>query len=91
MEIFRLEFSKRFLRGYSIAKRNKSLLDRIDFVLNEIVKGPTTGICNLERLRYASGRRYSRRVDKKNRIVYDVLEKEKVIILIQCLDHYDDD
>jgi toxin YoeB len=90
MGIFRLEFSKRFLREYHRAKKDTALAKRVDYVLGEISANPTGGIGKIERIKGNSGNRYSRRVDKKNRIIYDVLDGEKVIIFLRCLGHYDD-
>ena len=49
--------------------------------------GAMKGIGKPERLRYRPG--YSRRIDEKNRLVYDIGELQNIKI-ISCRGHYDD-
>ena len=49
------------------------------------------GIGNPEQLKhYISREVWSRRVDKKNQIVYEILEQEARIIILKLLMHYSD-
>lgn len=60
--------------------------------INELVKdiernGKDNGIGKPEQLRYNKG--WSRRIDEKNRLVYDVDENDNLLIA-SCKGHYED-
>jgi toxin YoeB len=79
--------SKRFLREYRFLKeRNGQLRAKVEGLLEEIEASPSTGTGKVERL---STHRYSRRVDKKNRLVYEVFPEAEKVVLICCLGHYE--
>jgi Txe/YoeB family toxin of toxin-antitoxin system len=68
-----LEFSKRFESEYDfLCKKNNRLKAKVDQFVLEIEEDPTRGTGKVERL---SEIRYSRRVDQKNRLVYDFYPK----------------
>jgi Txe/YoeB family toxin of toxin-antitoxin system len=82
-----LEFSKRFLREYdSLKRKNRRLYEKVDGFLREIKSDPLTGTGKVEQL---SETRYSRRVDQKNRLVYDFFPKTGSVRILCCLGHYD--
>jgi toxin YoeB len=66
---------------------NKKIQDRIVELLKSIEEDPFKGIGKPEPLRFDLAGYWSRRVDKKNRIVYSV-EKNRIII-ISVRFHYD--
>lgn len=68
-------------------REDKKTLGKINDLIKSIEReGPMEGIGKPEPLRYRDG--YSRRIDKKNRLVYDV--KDGRLFLISCKDHYED-
>lgn len=68
-----------------------SIHNRIEKLLKELEISPRMGIGNPEQLKYYISREvWSRRVDKKNRIVYEILEQEARIIILKLLMHYSD-
>jgi Txe/YoeB family toxin of toxin-antitoxin system len=82
-----LEFSKRFEDEYNfLLKKNKRLKIKIDQFISEIEEDPTWGTGKVERL---SETRYSRRVDQRNRLVYDFFPKTGSVRILCCLGHYD--
>lgn len=63
---------------------------KLERIINELEKDPTKGIGSPERLKGAVGVVYSRELTKKDRIVYEIYEDEKTIVIYQFLGHYDD-
>lgn len=68
--------------------QDRKTLKKINELLEDIRRnGAMKGIGKPERLRYRPG--YSRRIDEKNRLVYDIDELQNIKI-ISCRGHYDD-
>lgn len=68
--------------------QDRKTLKKINELLEDIRRnGAMKGIGKPERLRYRPG--YSRRIDEKNRLVYDIGELQNIKI-ISCRGHYDD-
>lgn len=66
---------------------DKSKVRRINSLLKSISRdGALEGIGKPEKLSYIKG--FSRRIDEKNRLVYDIEDGQ--IIVIACKGHYDD-
>ena len=69
------------------AHNDRKNLDKIQALLEDIERdGANKGIGKPERLKYKSG--WSRRIDKENRLIYEV--KENYIAVISCKGHYDE-
>ena len=68
--------------------QDRKTLKKINELLEDIRRnGAMKSIGKPERLRYRPG--YSRRIDEKNRLVYDIDELQNIKI-ISCRGHYDD-
>lgn len=68
-------------------REDKKTLKKINELIKSIEReGVMEGIGKPEPLKYRDG--YSRRIDDKNRLVYDV--KNDQLLLIACKDHYID-
>lgn len=68
--------------------QDRKTLKKINELLEDIRRnGAMKGIGKPERLRYRPG--YSRRIDEKNRLVYDIDELQNIKI-ISCRGYYDD-
>jgi toxin YoeB len=61
---------------------------KIDELIADIRQDPVSGIGKPEMLRNSGGKVWSRRIDKKHRLIYHVEGDE--ITLLQCRKHYDD-
>ena len=80
------------------ARRDISLLrnsDPIAFrkvkqLLLELVEHPATGTGHPEPLRGGELRRWSRRISKKHRLVYEIYETEVVVLVLAAYGHYND-
>ncbi len=67
--------------------QDKKILKKINEFIKSIEReGPMKGLGKPEPLKYRDG--YSRRIDDKNRLVYDV--KDNKLLIVSCKDHYED-
>ena len=89
-----VEWTKKALRDYKSVKSNKRIINKIHQLLESIEDKYDYGIGKPERLKWYQERLlYSRRIDEKNRIVYEVfLDSNKVycvrIVILQIIGHY---
>ena len=68
--------------------QDKKTLKRINALLKDIQQnGVLHGTGKPEKLKYRDG--YSRRIDEKNRLVYEI-DELKNIKIISCIGHYED-
>ena len=68
--------------------QDKKTLKKINALLADIQRnGAMQGIGKPEPLKYRPG--YSRRIDDKNRLVYEIDELQNIVIL-SCRGHYED-
>jgi toxin YoeB len=67
-------------------KKNAKVLKRIRELLDVMIKTPFTGIGKPELLKYNLSGKWSRRIDRENRIVYQVLPD--LIIVHSLKGHY---
>jgi len=89
--VYKLIFYKDALKDIDYWKRsgNKQAINKIDKILEVLEHdpfNPTPG--EPEVLKYATG--YSRRINKKDRIVYDVNTASKEVVIFRMRGHYDD-
>jgi toxin YoeB len=87
--MFEAEYTKRFIKEYGrFYKYDKPTADKIDELKSDILDHPTSGLGRPERLRHRKGNWWSRRIDQKNRLVYQIVGN--VIWFEQCEGHYND-
>ena len=68
--------------------QDKKTLKKINDLIEDIRRnGPMKGAGKPEALKYASG--YSRRIDKENRLVYEINDKQDIMIK-SCKGHYEE-
>ena len=69
---------------------NKAIKERIQRIFKELRRHPRTGIGKPEKLKHDSLKRWSRNIDKKNRILYIINEIEVIVHISSAKGHYDD-
>ncbi|MCF0058234.1 Txe/YoeB family addiction module toxin [Dyadobacter sp. CY356] len=69
---------------------DKILMKRIEKIFEELGDNPYAGTGKPEQLRYNLSGLWSRRLDRKNRIVYEVLEEIVTVFIIAAKGHYSD-
>lgn len=66
----------------------KADIAKIDRIFKELAVIPYEGEGNPERLKYDLAGYWSRRINKKDRLVYRVNEDEIVVVIVSALGHY---
>ena len=83
----RIGFTENAWKDYTSWQReDKKTLKKINDLIKEIIRDPFLGTGKPEPLKSNLSGYWSRRIDKKNRLVYKVLEHE--IIIVACKYHY---
>jgi toxin YoeB len=68
----------------------KALTKRIDRMFEELGENPYVGIGKPEQLKNNLSGLWSRRIDKKHRLVYQIIEQSVTVFVIAAKGHYDD-
>jgi toxin YoeB len=89
--IYRLIFYKEAQKDIEYWQKsgNKQAIKKISSIVAALKKDPySKSPGDPEKLRYTDG--YSRRIDKKNRITYEINDIAKEVIVFNMRGHYDD-
>lgn len=65
--------------------QDKKTLKKINELIKDIERNGTQGLGKAEPLKYRRG--WSRRIDKENRLVFDIMEGK--ILIASCRGHYE--
>ena len=89
---FTLEFSETALDDIEKHKKSgdKTVLKKIEKLLNELMEHPTTGTGQPEMLKHDLTGLYSRRINKKHRLIYSINEKVITVYVLSAYAHYED-
>ena len=68
--------------------QDRKTLKRINALLKEIQRSPYEGTGKPEPLKGEADNAWSRRINEKDRIVYEI--REESILILQCKGHYED-
>lgn len=90
-ELYEIEISKEAKKELELIKKSatSSVKKKLERIIEELQKHPTEGL-SVEQLKGKGGIGYSRELNKKDRVVYVVLEEEKTVVISQFLNHYKD-
>lgn len=69
---------------------NKSTIKKIEIILTELENHPTIGVGQPEKLKYEFDNKWSRRLNKKDRIVYSIYDDTVTVEVLSALGHYSD-
>ncbi len=67
---------------------NKSDIRRIEKIFLELSDTPYEGTGNPEPLKYRLSGYWSRRINKKDRIIYKVYEDKVLVLVVSAIGHY---
>ena len=87
-----IDYTKQAIKDLQAIKKSgrKSDMKKIDGLLEELEEHPREGSGSPEQLRHFLGEVWSRSINKKDRLVYEIFEEEVSIMVIQSLGHYSD-
>ena len=69
----------------------KSDIQKINTFFKEIETNPREGTGNPEQLKFQKESEFwSRRINKKDRLIYEIIDEDLMVIIIQSLGHYND-
>ena len=90
MALYQINLEKLAQKQLDKLEKNKKLLKKVLVMIEEISIDPYSTTHKFERLKYDLTGVCSKRLDKKNRILYRVIEQEIIIIVISVMGHYDE-
>lgn len=69
---------------------NKSSIKKIEVILKELEEHPETGTGNPEPLKHELSGKWSRRINQKDRMIYQVNENIVTVEILSAMGHYSD-
>lgn len=87
-----LEFSENALEDLEKHKKsgNQGTLKKLQQLLNKLREHPKTGTGQPEKLKHALAGLYSRRINKKHRLVYSIRQNIVTVYVVSAWSHYGD-
>ncbi len=68
---------------------NQSTIKKVEKIIFELSIHPATGTGNPEQLKHQLSGFWSRRINKKDRLIYEIIEEpDKKVVVISALGHY---
>ena len=88
--MYNLHITVQAKRDIAFLKKNggKAVTNKIEQLLLELMKHPKTGTGQAEQLKGERQGQWSRRIDKKNRLVYSVDDEIVTVVVISAKGHY---
>ena len=89
---YRIEITENAKRDLQKQKKSgkRSLLIKIDKIFNELKEHPFSGTGKPELLKYNLQGLWSRRINQKDRLIYEVNENIVTVYILSAVGHYDD-
>jgi toxin YoeB len=88
--MFEVKYTERFNREYEkLYGSNPEKCSKVDKLRDDVLEHPRSGTERSERLKHKTKEVWSRHIDRKNRLVYSILDGN-TIRFEHCLGHYDD-
>jgi toxin YoeB len=89
---YSLELSKRAIKEFKIWKRSNDRITqkKIDKIIEELKIHPQKGIGKPEQLKNELTGYWYRRINKKDRLVYKILEDKVLVFILSARGHYRD-
>lgn len=89
--MFTIELSKEAaLQILELRKVSPASHKKLKGLLKELEEHPYTGTGHPEKLRHQTEDTWSRRIDKKNRLIYSIHQDVVLVFVLSVLGHYND-
>lgn len=88
--MYRINFSDTARKDLKKLADNQQIRRKLEHLLEEIRQHPRQGTGQVEPLRHYTTETWSRRLDKKNRMIYSIDEENRSITVLALMGHYDD-
>lgn len=90
--MYTLDITAQAKKDIAYLKKNggKAVTNKIEKLLIELIEHPKTGTGQVEQLKGNRQGQWSRRIDKKNRLVYSIDDEIVTVEVISAKGHYDD-
>lgn len=90
--MYTLNITVQAKKDIAYLKKNggKAVTNKIEKLLVELIEHPRTGTGQVEQLKGDRQGQWSRRIDKKNRLVYSIDDEIVTVEVISAKGHYDD-
>ncbi|MCL1936984.1 MAG: Txe/YoeB family addiction module toxin [Candidatus Azobacteroides sp.] len=87
-----IEYTEKFFEDVEKHRKagQKSILIKINALINELREHPTTGTGNPEPLKGLRKGQWSRRITQKHPLLYEIHEDTVKVILLTAWGHYED-
>ena len=87
---YRINFTKRADNDINLILKsgNKTDIAKFRTILEELQNHPKTDTGKPELLKHELSGYWSRRFNKKDRLVYQILEDEVIVVVVSALGHY---
>lgn len=72
----------------ALQKHNPQLIKKLAKLLEELREHPRTGTGQVEQLRHFENETWSRRLNREHRLVYEIHEKEILVLIVSAYGHY---
>jgi toxin YoeB len=83
---FEIQADKDIKKILKSAKRSE--IDKLKTIIDELENHPATGTGKPEQLRFELSGYWSRRLNKKDQIIYEINEDEAIVTVLSALGHY---
>lgn len=89
---YTLEFTKTAIEDIEKHKKSgdQTILKKLNTLLQELMLHPKTGTGQPEKLKHDLAGLYSRRINRKHRLVYDIKDEIVTVIVVSAHSHYGD-
>jgi len=89
--MYRIDFTEQAKEDLSKLKRREPIaFKKARALLLELEKHPRVGTGQIEQLRHCKEETFSRRLDKKHRLVYRIYEESIKVLVLSSFGHYED-
>jgi len=91
-EEYKIHYREQFIEDVQAHKKTgkRSILTKIESLINELREHPTTGTGSPEALKGDRKGQWSRRITQKHRLIYEIYDESVIVVLISAFGHYDD-